>query len=257
MYNTVMNDYSQKQLIVFDMDDTLTETKSKIDQEMLNLLYKLLKKKKVAIISGAKYEQIENQILKSLNCQEKDLENLYIFPTCATSFYAYKNGWVNIYTEKIGEEDKEKIMLAFSRAFKQARFVPPKKLHGKLIEDRGSQITFSALGQFAPVEQKKKWDSDKRKRIKIRKFLLEYIPHLEVLVAGTTSIDVTKKGIDKGYGIKQMEKYLNIPKDKMLFFGDALEEGENDYPVKQAGVDCVAASGPEDTKKFFRQIITW
>jgi len=38
------------------------------------------------------------------------------------------------------------------------------KICGELIEDRGSQITYSGLGQFAPLAEKVKWDPDFSKR---------------------------------------------------------------------------------------------
>ena len=112
------------------------------------------------------------------------------------------------------------------------------------------------MGQQCPIEIKQPWDPDQKKRLPIREALAPLLPDYAVRVAGTTSIDVTKKGIDKGYGIRQMVKYLNIPKEKMLFIGDKLNPGGNDYPVKAEGVDCIAVESPEDTKKIIRDILT-
>ena len=117
-------------------------------------------------------------------------------------------------------------------------------------------ITFSAFGQEAPLSLKTTWDPNGTKRLHIKKYLDAYLPEFEVRVGGSTSIDVTKKGIDKAYGIKQIEKHLEIPQNAMLFIGDALFEGGNDYPVKALGVDCVEVSGPDETKKIINKLIS-
>jgi len=245
----------KKQLIIFDLDGTLSESKSPMDAEMSDLLLQLLGIKKVAVTSGGSYTQFQNQFLKSLKCTTKELHSLYLFPTCATSFYCYNNNWENVYEEKLTEAEKQKIKDAFSRALDEAGFVTPKRLYGELVEDRVTQVSFSALGSEAPFELKKSWDPSGKKRLHIKKYLDTYIPEFETRVGGTTTIDVTPRGIDKAYGIKQMEKHLNIPKSGMLFIGDALFEGGNDYPVKACGVDCIAVSGPKDTKKIIKHIL--
>lgn len=246
---------SGKQLIVFDLDGTLAESKLPMDSEMSNLLLQLLRYKKVAVMSGGSYKQFQNQFLKSLQCSTEMLSSLYLFPTCATSFYQYKDDWVNIYKEKLTETEKQKIIDALSKALRDAGFVAPKRAYGNLIEDRTTLIAFSALGQQAPVTLKKVWDPDRKKRLHILMFLKNYIPEFEIRIGGTTTIDITRKGIDKAYGIYKMEKHLNIPKSKMLFVGDALFEGGNDYPVKACGVDCIAVEGPEETKKIIKDIL--
>ncbi len=109
-----------------------------------------------------------------------------------------------------------------------------KKLWGEEIEDRGSQITFSALGQQAPNKEKEKWDPDFTKRKKIKVFLDNLIPEFSVRLGGETSIDITKPGIDKAYGIKKLRDTLGIAIHEMIFIGDALFPGGNDYPARRS-----------------------
>lgn len=248
--------FKSKKLIVFDLDGTLAQSKSSMDVEMSELLTQLLQKKGVAVMSGGSYEQFQNQFLGSLKCSGNLLSSLYLFPTCATSFYRYKNNkWVNIYDESLEKKDRQKIKDSFSRALSNAGFVIPIKLYGELLDDRGTQITFSAFGQHAPLSLKEGWDKNGSKRLYIKKHLEKLLPEFEIRVGGTTSIDVTRKGIDKAYGIKQIEKQLSIPKEDVFFIGDALFEGGNDYPVKEAGVDCFGVTGPNETKEIIRRII--
>ena len=91
-----------------------------------------------------------------------------------------------------------------------------------MIEDRGSQITFSALGQEAPLEEKVKWDPDFAKRKKMKTILDGLIPEFSVRLGGSTSIDVTKPGIDKAYGIKKLGDVLAISIEAMIFVGGRL-----------------------------------
>ena len=129
------------------------------------------------------------------------------------------------------------------------------KVWGEVIEDRGSQITFSALGQQAPLEEKNKWDPDFAKRKKIKAILDTLIPEFSVRMGGATSIDVTKPGIDKAYGIGKLRDILGISLREMIFIGDALFVGGNDYPAEQAGVVSIPVRGPNETRPVTEAII--
>jgi hydroxymethylpyrimidine pyrophosphatase-like HAD family hydrolase len=128
------------------------------------------------------------------------------------------------------------------------------KTWGEAIEDRGSQITYSALGQLAPIEEKKKWDPDFSRRKKIKALLDKMIPEFSVRLGGTTSIDITKPGIDKAYGIRKLADILDIAIQEMIFIGDALFPGGNDYPAKETGVVCIRVRDPNETKRIIETI---
>jgi len=158
-----------KKLIVFDLDGTLAESKAPLDAEMSRLLGDLLGIVKAAVISGGDWPQFEKQVLSHLP-HDASLANLSILPTCGTKFYRYAGDWKKIYSEDFTASEKEKIVSSLQKAVEQAGF-QAKKVWGEVIEDRGSQITFSALGQQAPLEEKKQWDSDFAKRKKIKTIL--------------------------------------------------------------------------------------
>lgn len=252
-----------KDLIVFDLDGTLAPTKSPMDKEMSKLLGQLLSVKKVAVIGGGKYGIFKTQFLQQLKCSKSLFKNLFLFPTTATSFYKYYNGWQKVYALELSQLEKAKIKQAFSQVFREIGYQPPKKLYGKVIEDRGTQVTFSALGQDVVevlgkrgIYLKEKWTRDNTDtKMKIARLLAKKLPNLEVRAAGYTSIDVTKKGIDKSYGLRQIEKYLHVKIKNMLFVGDAIFPGGNDYAVVKTGVDYMQVSGPEQAKKIIRYLI--
>lgn len=242
-----------KKLIVYDLDGTLAESKSSLDKEMSALLYDLLGIVKVAVISGGGWPQFEKQLLSNLPHDER-LKNLSLLPTCGTKFFKYTGDWKKIYSEDFTADEREKIITALKKALEEAGF-KVEKVWGEIIEDRGSQITYSALGQQAPLEEKKKWDPDFTKRKKIKSILDPLISGFSVRMGGATSIDVTKPGIDKAYGIKKLRDILGISIKEMIFIGDALFPGGNDYPAEEAGVVSIPVTGPNETKRVTETII--
>ena len=242
-----------KQLIVFDLDGTLAESKSSVDAEMVVLLNALLGVAKVAIISGGDWPQFEKQVL-SHDLTPEGLPNLSLLPTCGTKFYQYTSGWEKVYSKDLTDSQKHQIIAALKQAT-ESLGLAPKKVWGEVIEDRGSQITFSALGQLAPLDKKKEWDPDLSKRKKMQALLADLIPEFSVRVGGTTSVDVTKPDIDKAYGIGKLEEILHLTKNDMIFIGDALFPGGNDYAVKEAGVLSIKVRDPNETKRVIEAIV--
>jgi HAD superfamily hydrolase (TIGR01484 family) len=242
-----------KKLIIFDLDGTLAESKAAIDDEMASILTQLLSVSKIAIISGGDWPQFEKQVLAHLP-DKKSLKQLSILPTCGTKYYQYKKGWKQLYAENFTDEERSKILTNLNQAVEQSGF-KAKKTWGEQIEDRGSQITFSALGQQAPLAQKKKWDPDFAKRKKIKITLDKTLKEFSVQMGGTTSIDITKPGIDKAYGIQKLKHVLDIKISQMIFIGDALFEGGNDHPARTTGADCIQVRDPQETKRVVEAII--
>jgi len=242
-----------KKLIVFDLDGTLAESKASLDAEMARLLSALLGIAKVAVISGGDWPQFEKQVLSKLP-HDEHLKNLSLLPTCGTKFFQYAEDWKSIYSEDFTADQKGRIINSLKQAVGSSG-LEVEKTWGEQIEDRGSQITFSALGQQAPIEEKKKWDSDFTKRKKIKALLDKLIPEFFVRLGGTTSVDVTKPGIDKAYGIGKLRDTLGIAIDEMIFVGDALFPGGNDYPAEQAGVVSIRVRDPNESKRVIEAII--
>lgn len=219
-----------KKLIIFDLDGTLAESKSAVDPEMAALLRSLLDVVKVAVISGGDWPQFEIQLLSRVACGAR-LNNLLLLPTCGTKFYRYGAGWERLYSED------------FTREW------------GEQIEDRGSQITFSALGQRAPLDAKRNWDPDFAKRKAMKALLDALIPEFSVHFGGATSIDVTRPGVDKAYGIRKLRDTLGIAIDEMIFVGDALFPGGNDYPAVEAGAASIQVRDPDESKRVIEAVV--
>ncbi len=248
-------DFSKKKIIVADLDDTLTESKQPLTSDLIRILDILLKYRMFAVITGASLTRMQEQVM-SVMAGSRHLSNLIILPACATKYYKFENGkWTKVYEEDLTEEEKKRIYVAFESMFSELNYKHPQKIYGDLFEDKGSQITFSALGQKSPLEAKKGWDSDNKRRLEMKNILAKYIPEFEINLGGNTSIDVTKKGINKAYGIRKLEEKLGIRVDEMVFIGDKLMKGGNDYPVRTTGVDSIQVSDPEEGKLILKLIV--
>lgn len=242
-----------KKLIVFDLDGTLAESKSPVDAEMAALLRDLLGIVKAAVISGGNWPQFEQQLISSLP-HDADLAKLSLLPTCGTKFYRFDLGWKQLYSEDFTAEEKVTVARALQRTVESSGF-GTQRIWGEQIEDRGSQLTFSALGQQAPLDAKKTWDTDFSKRKAMKAALDELIPEFSVRLGGTTSVDITRLGIDKAYGIRKLRDTLGIAIGEMIFVGDAVFPGGNDYPAKEAGVATIQVRDPDETKRVIEAII--
>ena len=238
-------------IFVFDLDGTLAKSKSSIDEQMTMLLIDILWRHKVCVISGGKWGQFQEQLIKPLRPLCAHLDRLHLFPTCGTSYYKAaepKGGkaiFKKIYQHDLHDVEVIKVMDAFKATFRETGYIEFNTV-GKIIENRGSQVTFSALGQEAPLKLKKAWDPDRKRRKAMLAVLQPLLPEFDVRLGGTTSVDVTRKGMDKGFGISMIEKHLSCDRSELIFFGDALEPGGNDHAVYKAGVLCVPVDDPLD-----------
>lgn len=220
---------------------------------MGRLFSTLLGVMRVAVISGGDLPQFKEQLLARLP-PEADLHGLSLLPTCGTRFFRYTDDWHKLYSEDLTDAQKQKITRALESAVAAAGFAA-EKTWGALVEDRTSQITYSALGQQAPLEAKKTWDPDFEKRKQIKALLDPQLPDFSVRLGGSTSIDVTLPGIDKAYGIRKLRDILGVPISEMLYVGDALFPGGNDAPARETGAVCIQVRDPNETKRVIETLI--
>ena len=246
-----------KKVLAFDLDDTLAITKSPISDEMSEVLGEVLEYFEVCIISGGRFEQFKTQVIDRLHVSPRQLSRLHLMPTCGTRYYRYNEldtEWQLQYAEDLTDDQKQQIQTVLEASAKELGLWEDTPA-GDIIEDRGSQITFSALGQKASPEDKYAWDPTGSKKASLRDLAALSLPGLEVRGGGSTSIDVTREGIDKAYGMQKLIDAINVSMDDILFFGDRLQEGGNDYPVKVMGIDSIEVEKWEDTAAQLRAII--
>ena len=243
-----------KRLVAFDLDGTLAESKQPLQAPMGEALSALLEVAFVAVISGGDWPQFEKQVASRLP-ERANLRDLWLMPTTGTKLYRFGDGnWGVVYAELFDSSEKRMILEAFEASLDATGFKPG-QTWGERIEDRGSQITFSALGQEAPLAEKAKWDPDFAKRKVIQADLRKRLPAMSINMGGATSIDVTQKGVDKAYGLKKLRDASGVQLDEMIFVGDAIFLGGNDYPAKELGLDTVSVRDVDGTLAVIAAVI--
>lgn len=242
--------------IVFDLDSTLAKSKQPIDEEMSRLIAVLLTKTRLAVASGGMFTQLKTQVAEQLP-KETDVSRLYFLPTSGAALYTCnEDAWARVYEETLSPDEAHYIIRALHTANDAARVIDfSAPAYGEQIEFRGSQVSLSALGQQAPLEKKKEWDPCRHKREALAAALAPLLPAYEVRIGGTTTIDITKKGVDKAYGVRRLAEYLSIPISKMLYVGDELGSCGNDEVVLATGIPTYAVTDPDDTKKFIQSLL--
>ncbi len=243
-------------LFVFDLDGTLAESKRPLTVEMAALLARLLATHPVAVISGGALSQFLKQVVSQLPVFA-NLSNLYLLPTSGAALYEWREeAWKKIYEERLPEREVDAILEALQAAIEETKVIKAtEKTWGERIEHRGGQVTLSALGQQAPIELKKKWDPDHVKRRKLQEAIAERLPKFSVSIGGSTSIDVTKRGVDKAYGIHKLCERLKIREQDTLYVGDELESGGNDEAVYKTEVQTRAVKDPAETATFIQKTL--
>ena len=176
MTQTDVSPQELPRLVAFDLDDTLAPSKSAMPPAMATALRRLLDVVPVCIISGGQVGQFRDQVLARLDADADELSRLHLMPTCGTRYYTYDSSqpaqggdaWKLVYANDL---TPEQIRTGFEIVEAQAR-----RLWGEILEDRGSQITFSALGQDAPLEAKRAWDPTGEKKAALRDAVAPLLP---------------------------------------------------------------------------------
>ncbi len=252
-----------KKILAFDIDQTLNVAKTPIPTSMAELLRDCLDYFEICPISGQKFEQFLVQIverLQSVGVSDEQLTHLHLFAAQGTQYYNYnptQHDWTQVYNYPLQPEDVVKITTVLEEAARELGYWEVDQLQpgDEIIENRLSQVTFSALGQKASTEVKYAWDPDMKKRAAIVAKCREKLPDFLYEIGGTTSINVAAPGMNKEFGMNHLLEELKVQKSEVLYFGDMTQPGGNDYPIVQLGVDAITVRSHEDTEYALKGIL--
>lgn len=271
-----------KRVLSFDIDQTLNVAKTPITEEIADLLIQCLDHFEVCPISGQKFDQFLVQIVNPMldrGVTPVQLAHLHLFVAQGTQYYRYRpsgkklgpvevsvikndtpyneGSWQQVYNYPLTDEQVTKISETMEQAAKELGFWEEDKLQpgDEIIENRLSQVTFSALGQKAGTKEKYAWDPDCKKREKIVARCKELAPEFDYEIGGTTSINAITPGMNKEFGMTHLLEELHVQKKDILYFGDMTQPGGNDYPVVQMGIDTITVRNHEDTAFALRGLL--
>ena len=250
-----------KKVLAFDIDQTLNIAKTPVDDDMAQLLQNCLDHFEICPISGQKFDQFMIQIVDRLpNPTPEQLAHLHLFVAQGTQYYRYNkatNKWDQVYNYPLTDAEVAKITNALEQAARELGFWYADQLEpgDEVIENRLSQVTYSALGQKAGTSEKYDWDPDCKKRSQIVARAKELAPEFDYEIGGTTSINAFTPGMNKQFGMNHLLEELHVEKSDVLYFGDMTQPGGNDYPVVQMGIDTITVRSHEDTAYALRGIL--
>lgn len=251
-------------IFIADVDDTICHSTKIIDLVMADRLSRLHKTGvKLAFISGSTMDQIYGQISPDLPVDH------FLLGTSGTNMTIVKdNGTIlTLYYSELTKEDRRVILEALEN-LAYLHLIYPMTTKSDQIQDRGSQITFSALGRHAPKEAKEVFDPDRKIRARWVRCIKDTIRELgysperyNIGIGGTSSIDITMAGQDKGRGVemfldtynKRFDEYVTF--DDCVFVGDSIFPGGNDYPAAQRIKRHYKVTSLNDTKNIIDQLI--
>ena len=225
--------------LFFDMDGTVTPSRSKIHSDMKMFLASA--KQTIAIISGSHNTQIDWQ-----------MDGLSVIRMGQNGNHVIDPQEGELWFDKLTENEKEVIYAHAQTVWEACTHEVPDE--DDLLEDRGSQISLSIYGHHADPAEKKACDGDFKKR----SALLTQFPFesdtLEVKMGGSTCLDYFKKGRNKGYNIARLIKHKGWNKDECIFFGDALFPGGNDETVRGV-IETVSVTDDSDCLQKLRELL--
>ena len=233
-----------KKHIFFDLDNTLTRSRSPITPNMAKLLRALSKHHDVLVVSGADAKQIATQLGQSVRGKYWSMGqngNACITPTGET-LWERKMDWLQKYE-----------VFAYAHKLFSAKLFPHKdKLD--LLQDRGCQLSYSFIGHHADVANKEKFDPDHKKRLMVLKKFPFKSKTVEVKIAGTTCFDFFIKGKHKGANIAELCTTMKWKKSECLYVGDALFKNGNDESVIGV-IPTKAVRDPSETERVIQEIL--
>ena len=235
--------------LAFDVDNTITNSCAEIIDDMANTLNNL--KEKLIFISGTHAPELKRMVSSKLDREHHILAN-----TGTHHILVSQNEEKEIHNKVLTEEEKGEILSALKRLQREHSLSPTTSEEDQ-IQNRGSQITMSMLGRNAPKHKKESYDPDRTKRKKFVSFLEKILGNekYELAIGGTTSIDITKKGNEKGISLEKFIKNQSISKNDILFFGDQLSPKGNDYSVIKTGIKCIEVKNPKETLKILKTLL--
>lgn len=244
----------------FDIDGTLTHSKSRLTHDVALRIQALLQTYPVALITGGNSQQIFDSIVEVLVTLPVNLFNLHIYPLSGAECYRYEKspqgvaGWRCVQREEIPPHERQHISREIRWTAKSLGLWI-ENTWGDPIEDRLCQVTYSAWGQDAPLEIKRIWDTDGQKKLRLRDALAARLPEYSIRVGGLTSIDVNLSHVNKGKAVQTFAQVIGVQPNQVMFIGDQLKHGGNDYPVLATGACCIPVQSVEDTIRVIDSIL--
>ena len=228
---------------IFDVDGTLTDSRQQIDLSFEAFMIKFCCRYDVYLVTGSDREKTVEQVGLDICYRSKRVYNCSGSDVYEKDNNVFKSDW----------KPSRKLINFLSDELDFSTF--PNKT-GNHIEHRPGGINFSVLGRGEnSMKYRKeyvKWDINTTERILMSDRIKSEFPDLNIQIGGQTGLDISDS--DKSQILRDFN-----PEDKLVFFGDMMREGQNDYPLAQAvdklGGTNYSVNGWQDTYRKLKDIL--
>ena len=208
-------------VFMFDVDGTLTPSRQPMTRAFDDFFFRWANRNTFYLVSGSDLEKMKEQVPEYILTLARGL-----FCCGGNQFYI---------DDELQYENKFKPpQTLLTYLGEQLRFSDYHHRAGNHIEDRGSMVNFSVVGRNCSLMEREnyfKWDKQHGERQRIAYHIRRQWKDLDAVIGGQISIDIYPKGKDKSQVLEHIEK--RHPEGEIIFIGDRIEEGGNDYPLAQ------------------------
>ena len=236
-------DTTNIKLIAFDLDGTLTQHKSPLNDEHRAILDALGKKYKLLMVGAGMCRRIFDQ----MGHYPIDIIGNYGMQYAE---YRPETGDIEILKNAALPCERESIEARVTLLREKYGFT---EFAGNNVEYHASGcVTFPILGTAARIEDKLAFDPDRKKRRAIYEEVKATFPEYTVFVGGSSSFDMAPSPYDKAYALSEYCAAHGISHDQVVFVGDDYGEGGNDAAVYHADFHFLTI----DDYRTFPQVIS-
>lgn len=241
--------------ILFDLDDTLAPPHVPLSVETAQGVARFTAVMPVAVVTAAPFHRIMRDFVDVLPAAT-NRANLYIFSENAAQCRRFDGGsWKIAYGQTIALSERSQIRSAIQQAIDETSALEGVAMYSERILDREAGVTLATLGQKAPQVARQTWDPDQSRRRVLYDAIVKKLPHWHVYIGGLTSIDISREDVSKARAVEWLSEHLQIKPSEMLYIGDALYEGGNDFPAIATGIQTRGTSGPEETLTIIDELL--
>ena len=242
-------------VLLMDVDDTIAPSTQPVEPPMAAALDALCAKGfALAFVSGGSVDQMWGQVTLRL-ARPHVLLGTSGSHAVDVAVGGPQGTREELFNHGFSAQERSDIQAALQALITRYQVVPDTNAADQL-QDRGCQFTLSALGRGAAEARKRAFDPDGAIRRRWVGFLEQRLGagRFSLRVGGTSSIDITAKGVDKGSGVRELLERKRWAAKDCLFFGDRFEDTGNDRPVL-AVMDCVVVESPAQTLAHFQTLL--
>lgn len=235
--------------LFFDLDNTLTPSKSLILPEHAPILKKLSEQADVIVVSGHGDKDIKKHLREEL---------LGSYHTLGQNGNRAETKTGEVLWNRSLSDAQKAAIIAFTDKLR-AHLNYTVKDENDIIDDRDSQIAYSLIGHHEDYDKKIAFDPKHEIRLSLLKQFADDVERLkdanvEVRSGGTTVLDFFELGKNKGHNVAAFIEAMGWDKAESLYMGDALFPGGNDETVVGV-IETQAVDGPEETFGFIKKML--